>query len=456
MLLAAILFVGIGANPPPPMPATCNFSSPQTMQGLTAIAYDRLSAQLSHPATNATRCVYSDHGAVVLTLDLLHYPTEESAHTASERQRGDPLVPAVFTADAEHDEVFTLEHKQAHRRRRNNEEEGDDEGESLPSYGARHGSTLAVLTVPEDLDANLFGHEELFQAAALTAAGATIVPPESVDLCALNPVSSVQTLVRLSAANGTSQLRQRSDRKDERALTTCRYDFVPLAGFDKPYVKITRQQYSTTAAARDAFLDSRLALDSGHTLQPGDLVGTKDILGTFALHGNVISNVQVSGADREARDDPSYRFHNERIALLAAGATPIVSAHDPVVPTAVITTTAGEWKQNIYYLFRYMSLVVAAVLFVLWRIFQFFRRTSLSHNGLPGTAYVNSIGDTGLDQGDRPLIRLHLTISPQNGEPFDTTVTQQAPRLEAPASLVGRTLPIRIDPKNPKRFVFLG
>jgi hypothetical protein len=67
--------------------------------------------------------------------------------------------------------------------------------------------------------------------------------------------------------------------------------------------------------------------------------------------------------------------------------------------------------------------------------------------GIPASADVLGIEDTGSSINDNPMVRLKLKITPQFGVPFEHTVETVVSRIAVPR--VGDTLNIRYNPANP-------
>jgi uncharacterized protein YvpB len=75
----------------------------------------------------------------------------------------------------------------------------------------------------------------------------------------------------------------------------------------------------------------------------------------------------------------------------------------------------------------------------------------LAQAGMPATAVVESIEDTGTMVNGNPIAKLSLKVTPQMGVPFDTTGTSMVSKIAIPRK--GETVNIKYNPADPTQFV---
>jgi len=75
----------------------------------------------------------------------------------------------------------------------------------------------------------------------------------------------------------------------------------------------------------------------------------------------------------------------------------------------------------------------------------------LAQAGMPATAVVESIEDTGALINMNPVVRLTLKVTPQYGAPFDTTGDSMVSKIAIPRK--GETVNIKYNPADTTQFV---
>jgi hypothetical protein len=113
-----------------------------------------------------------------------------------------------------------------------------------------------------------------------------------------------------------------------------------------------------------------------------------------------------------------------------------------------------------------MTLVIVAVVglvtlaslafagYIMWKVFSKMGEASrLKQIGIPGTAQVLSLSDTGTTINDNPMVALSLQVqSPHHGS-YQVQTTSIISRLVIPRVQPGGTVPVKIDPTNPQKVV---
>jgi hypothetical protein len=80
---------------------------------------------------------------------------------------------------------------------------------------------------------------------------------------------------------------------------------------------------------------------------------------------------------------------------------------------------------------------------------QVTRTQRLLAEGIPGTARIHAVGDTGATLEGQPVCELSLEVTIAGRPPYRATVRQPVPRLLAPRLAPGGTVPVRVDPADP-------
>ncbi len=438
---------GAGARPVQPAAAdVCAALTEPIVRTLTGVPTGDFSRHVRRFSATHSRCVYGvTNGDLVI--DAYRFATEGEA--IEQMGKLGSVINSSFNTASPFgtDQVNAYDSSRAD----NNEVETVD----ASGFAARHGSTIVALGLDRPRSDSSPASNDRIQRIVLTLAGAHIAPWPTENLCARVPATALQTLVTLGPA------RETEENKSSEGHSTCTYTFSPLSSNDESgqsQVVLSSLLFINQAEAEASVHTALTSAPRLATADAGDLILNVDNANrnvAYALHQGVLGIVSVRYGDAASSAHPSYGAHLEQAALLAAGAGLAPGAALAAIPAPVPVTQMAEVKQSVRWFFSHYWFLVAIVLVVLWLVRNRLRRRDLLEHGLPGQARVDSISDTGVTINNDPMIRLHVTITPQTGSPYQASESKVVSRLEAPASLVGQVLEVRIDPKNSQRFVFL-
>ena len=79
------------------------------------------------------------------------------------------------------------------------------------------------------------------------------------------------------------------------------------------------------------------------------------------------------------------------------------------------------------------------------------QRSQILRTGVPASAIIVSLADTGMLVNYQPQVRIGLQVNPANGIPYQTEVTMVVSQLLIPRVQPGMTVPVMIDPKDPSK-----
>ena len=423
--------------------SVCETFSEATVRTLTGVATGGFSRKASRSQAGSERCVYGvTDGDLVLDI---YYPESDSLAIDKMAKLG-AVTNSVNNTESPYgtDQVNEWRHLLS--------DSPDGQVYDVAGYAARHGSVIVAIGLDRpDSDFSKDGIKRL-QAIALTTAGAHLAPWPKVDVCARVPARAIQTLVALGPATVLT-----TEQKSSAGNSTCEYEVHPLDSDDPVPMRVvlTASQWINDTEALGSLRAKGQAAPSLPTGDPADQIlqidSRKDT--AYALHPGFTGEVYVSSAEAAALQQPSYGVHLEEAALLAAGASVPPGPALSGIPAAVAPDWLFTTKHDLGNFFEHYWLLLVFAAIVAWVIRSRYRRHELILHGLPGTALVRSISDTGITINNDPVIRLHVTVTPGNGMPFEATINQTVSRLEAPASWLGRNVQVRIDPKRPQRFV---
>ena len=68
--------------------------------------------------------------------------------------------------------------------------------------------------------------------------------------------------------------------------------------------------------------------------------------------------------------------------------------------------------------------------------------------GVPGTARVLAVTDTGATLNDHPVCEVQLEVTVPGQAPYATTIKQAIPRMQAPMLQPGTSLAVKVDPAD--------
>ena len=71
--------------------------------------------------------------------------------------------------------------------------------------------------------------------------------------------------------------------------------------------------------------------------------------------------------------------------------------------------------------------------------------------GVPASARIVRLVDTGITINDDPVVEFILEVTPESGEPYTASTRALVSRLDVPAVQPGRVVPVKVDPADPSR-----
>lgn len=75
----------------------------------------------------------------------------------------------------------------------------------------------------------------------------------------------------------------------------------------------------------------------------------------------------------------------------------------------------------------------------------------IREHGIPATARVLAIWETGITVNDNPVVGFDLEVRPDDGEPYKASTRALISRLHIPLIQAGAVLPVAIDPASRDR-----
>ncbi len=420
----------------------CNALTEVQVRVLTGVPTGGFSRRLVPVANGALRCVYGvTNGDLVL--DAYHMDTDANA-IAMIGKLGTVTNSSNFTTSPYGtDQVDTLTSWQRGP--------SSNPFYDLTGFVARHGNLVVSIGLDKpDTDRTPAGQARL-QAAVLELAGAQVAPWPLVDVCLRVPAASVQTLVALGPAKLVS-----SAHKSQGGNSDCTYIFHPINGEGDEKVVLKSERWINDLEAL-AYDKSKPAPLPFNTSDPTDTALTVAEPGFMAaaLHKGELGRVDIYSPGRKAENDDSIRTHLAEAAFMAAGGTitggpGLQGIPAPVQPNAL--SSAGWSVVNALRDYWFLWLVLALTAYIFWRRHL---RQQILRTGIPGIAVVDSIPETGITINNNPVIKLHLTITPEGRDSFTATQNKTVSPLETPASWIGRRLNARIDRQHPSSFMLL-
>jgi hypothetical protein len=96
------------------------------------------------------------------------------------------------------------------------------------------------------------------------------------------------------------------------------------------------------------------------------------------------------------------------------------------------------------------------VLFYVFRVMGGLRQQAANSraillNGIPATARVLQLMDTGTTVNDNPMARLLLEVQMQNQAPYQAQVQMLVPRLKLGQIQPGMSVMVKVDPSDPSK-----
>jgi hypothetical protein len=123
-----------------------------------------------------------------------------------------------------------------------------------------------------------------------------------------------------------------------------------------------------------------------------------------------------------------------------------------LVGISVVIATAGS--AGIYITIGIIALF-CGMIFLFYKLFfgPMLNASRLQKTGLPGTARILEVRDTGVTINNNPQVKLKLEVKDSLGQRYNTECRLLVSRINPNAYSVGMELPVKIDPKNQQNVV---
>lgn len=123
-----------------------------------------------------------------------------------------------------------------------------------------------------------------------------------------------------------------------------------------------------------------------------------------------------------------------------------------LVGVGAVITTAG---QSGIYIGIGMLVIFGGMFYLFYRLFfkPMINANRLQKTGLPGTARILEVRDTGVTINNNPQVKLMLEVKNSFGQKYNTQCRVLVSRINPGAYQAGMELPVKIDPKNEKNVV---
>src|SRR5690606_13628390 len=99
-----------------------------------------------------------------------------------------------------------------------------------------------------------------------------------------------------------------------------------------------------------------------------------------------------------------------------------------------------------------MLVLFGGMFYLFYRLFfkPMINAARLQKTGLPGTARIIEVRDTGVTINNNPQVKLTLEVKNQLGHRYNTTCRVLVSRINPNAHAPGMEVPVKIDPKDEK------
>lgn len=77
-----------------------------------------------------------------------------------------------------------------------------------------------------------------------------------------------------------------------------------------------------------------------------------------------------------------------------------------------------------------------------------FKNKALQKKGIPATATIKQVADTGITINNNPMVKLTLELKDQNGTPYEAECRNVVSRLNPTLFKPGMLIQVKVDPKN--------
>jgi hypothetical protein len=264
------------------------------------------------------------------------------------------------------------------------------------------------------------------------------------------PPAELQTLMTLNPATVTT---------DNSLGDRCRVS-VHDSGSSGTYAEVSVRRHQTAEQIRSDEQEGVPGI-AAHGTTPGDevIVFPNQSGKAVGVHDGTVATIDISDADASALISKSYAYRLQRAALQAAGATvtpapeygadPVAQQPLPPAPPSLWDRVTGAFGPGT------ITVLILVLVFVVMPLLRRRNRQRLLATGLPGTALITAVHDTGVTVNNNPRVRFDVMITPATGMPaFAASTTKLLSRLVAPTSMIGTTHPVRYDPNNAADFIF--
>jgi citrate lyase gamma subunit len=118
---------------------------------------------------------------------------------------------------------------------------------------------------------------------------------------------------------------------------------------------------------------------------------------------------------------------------------------------AVITTTGSMG----IYITAGILLLIFGMCYLFYKILfaPMINSSRLQKNGIPGTARIISVNDTGVTINNNPQVKLNLEVKNSFGQRYNASCRVLVSRINPNAYAAGMEVPVKIDPKNEQNVV---
>lgn len=101
-------------------------------------------------------------------------------------------------------------------------------------------------------------------------------------------------------------------------------------------------------------------------------------------------------------------------------------------------------------------IIIGGMIFLFYKLFfgPILNANRLQKTGLPGTATILEVKDTGVTINNNPQVKLKLEVKNSLGQKYTTDCRVLVSRINPNAFLPGMEIPVKIDPKNEMNVVF--
>src|SRR5687767_3818957 len=123
-----------------------------------------------------------------------------------------------------------------------------------------------------------------------------------------------------------------------------------------------------------------------------------------------------------------------------------------IVGLLAVIFTAGK---DAYYIAPAMLLIFGGMFWMFFKLLikPMMLASRLQKTGLPGTAKILEVNDTGVTVNNSPQVKLVMEVKNNLGQVYNTTLRTLVSRLNPGMFQPGMEIPVKIDPRNEKNVV---